>query len=116
MPNDVNLVLIAGRVTREPEARTSAGGTVWARLGLAVNRWIAGRDGGQGREVADFVDGVAFDHLAERLPGIATKGSLVLVRGRLSTQERDGNHVLGLVLEDVQLLASATPEHESPLP
>ena len=44
---DYNLVVIVGRLTRDPELRyTADGGTPYARLSMAVNRQITTPDGG----------------------------------------------------------------------
>lgn len=103
----MNEVRLVGRVTRDPESRTGGSGTTYCRLGIACSRWVPGRQGAEGKEVTDFLDGVCFGGLAERLPGLAPRGALVLVRGRLSNDERDGRRELRLLVEGVQLLTRA---------
>ena len=87
-----NRVILMGNLTRDPDVRsTGASGMKVARLGLAVNERRKGRDG-QYVDAPVFVDVDVWDRLAELCGQHLTKGSPVLVEGRLQMDawEKDG--------------------------
>ena len=87
-----NKVIIMGNLTRDPDVRaTGPSGMRVARLGLAVNERRRDRNG-QIQDFPVFVDVDAWDRLAELCGQYLTKGSSVLVEGRLQmdTWEKDG--------------------------
>jgi len=87
-----NKVILMGNLTRDPEIRaTGAGGLKVARLGLAMNERRKDRNG-QLQEFPVFVDIDAWDKLAELCGQYLTKGSSILVEGRLQMDywEKDG--------------------------
>lgn len=74
-----NKVVLMGNITRTPDIRSIPGsGTAVARTGIAVNR--KSRD----KEDVMFVDIVAFGRNAEIMGEYVTKGTPLLVEGRLS--------------------------------
>jgi single-strand DNA-binding protein len=79
---DMNKVLLAGRLTRDPELRYTPQGTPVCKLGLAVSRFYKGRDGDRKEETV-FIDVTAWDKMAEYLGQKLKQGSPVLVEGRL---------------------------------
>lgn len=82
-----NKVVLMGNVTRNPDVRTIPGSsTAVARTGLAVNRKY--RD----KEEVMFIDIVAYGRNAEVMGEYITKGSPILIDGRLSMNswEQDG--------------------------
>ena len=97
----MNKVILIGRLTRDPEARTSQGGEPVARFTLAVDR--------RGRErAADFIGCVAFGKTAESVGQYLRKGSRVGVCGRIQTgsYERDGRKVYttDVIADEVEFL------------
>jgi single-strand DNA-binding protein len=78
----VNVVLLVGNLTRDPEVRDSPTGTPVATLGLAVNSRVKGQDG-EWRENPCFVDVVVFGLQAEACGEYLEKGAPALVEGRL---------------------------------
>ena len=87
-----NKVILMGNLTRDPDVRaTGASGMKVARLGIAVNERRRDRSG-QFVDFPVFVDVDAWDKLAELCGQYLTKGSSVLVEGRLQmdTWEKDG--------------------------
>ena len=87
-----NKVILMGNLTRDPDVRvTGATGMKVARIGLAVNERRRDRNG-QSVDYPVFVDVDAWDKLAELCGQYLTKGSSILVEGRLQmdTWERDG--------------------------
>jgi len=87
-----NRVILMGNLTRDPDVRTAGtAGMKVARLGIAVNERRRDRNG-QVQEFPVFVDIDAWDKLAELCGQYLTKGSPILVEGRLQmdTWEKDG--------------------------
>jgi single-strand DNA-binding protein len=102
-----NRVVLLGNVTRNPELRYIASGTAVTDIGLAVNdrrktptgEWV---------EETTFVDVTLWGRTAEVACEYVTKGSPLLIEGRLKldTWEKDGkkNSKLRVVGEKMQLL------------
>jgi single-strand DNA-binding protein len=106
---DMNKVIVAGNLTRDPEVRHIASGTAVADLGLAINRRYKDNSGRDKEEVV-FVDVTVWDRQAENCAQYLTKGSPVLVEGRLKFDqwEKEGKKQskLSVVAERVQFLSS----------
>lgn len=84
---NVNILIVGGRLTRDPELKTGSNGRPVCRTSMAINRKRkAGND-----EVV-FIDITLFDQLAESFHRFHKRGSTVLVTGRLFQQEwnKDG--------------------------
>ncbi|NDC63044.1 MAG: single-stranded DNA-binding protein [Planctomycetia bacterium] len=104
-----NRVVLLGNVTRDPELRYISSGTAVTDIGLAVNdrRKTAS---GEWVEETTFVDVTLWGRTAEVAGEYVTKGSPLLIEGRLKldTWEKDGkkNSKLRVVGERMQLLGS----------
>jgi single-strand DNA-binding protein len=79
---DMNIVLLMGNVTRDIEIRYTSSGAAIGTLGLAMNRSYRTRSGEEREEVC-FVDVDVFGQQAEACRNHLSKGSPVLVEGRL---------------------------------
>jgi len=104
----LNKVFLIGNLTRDPELRYTASGTVVADLGLAVNRrWTNG--GGEVKEDVLFITVVAWGKQGEAAAQYLAKGSPVHVEGRLqarSWESKDGEKrtIFEVVAERLQFL------------
>ena len=104
-----NRVILLGNVTRDPELRYISNGTAVTEIGLAVNdrRKTAS---GEWVEETTFVDVTLWGRTAEIAGEYVTKGSPLMIEGRLKldTWEKDGkkNSKLRVVGEKMQLLGS----------
>ena len=104
-----NKVILLGNVTRDPELRYIANGTAVTDIGLAVNdrRKTAT---GEWVEETTFVDVTLWGRTAEIAGEYVTKGSPLLIDGRLKldTWEKDGkkNSKLRVVCDRMQLLGA----------
>ena len=88
----LNHITIMGRLTRDPELRRTGSGIAVASFTVAVDRDFSGRDGGE-RET-DFIDCVAWRQTGEFVSKYFTKGSMMVVSGRLqirSWTDKEGN-------------------------
>ena len=89
----LNHIVIMGRLTRDPELRTTQSGVSVTSFTVAVDRDFGGRDGGERQ--TDFVDCVAWRQTGEFVSKYFHKGSMIVVSGRLQSrkwQDRDGNN------------------------
>lgn len=82
---NLNKVILAGNLTRDPEVRYTTKGTAVADLGLAVNRRVPDGNGGYNEE-ATFIDVTAWGATAENAGKYLSKGRGVLVEGRLQLE------------------------------
>ena len=80
-----NSITVVGNPTRDPELRFTQSGKPTVTLGLAVNRRY--QVNGEWQEQTSFMNVVAWDQLAENIAASLTKGSRVLVTGRLDVRE-----------------------------
>ena len=104
-----NKVVLLGNVTRDPELRYISSGTAVTDIGLAINdrRKTAT---GEWVEETTFVDVTLWGRTADIAGEYVTKGSPLLIEGRLKldTWEKDGkkNSKLRVVCNRMQLLGS----------
>lgn len=88
----LNHIVLMGRLTRDPELRSTTSGTPVASFSLAVDRDFASRDGGERQ--TDFIDVVAWRQTGEFVSKYFQKGSMAVVSGRLQIRDwtdREGN-------------------------
>lgn len=83
----MNLVVLRGRLTRDPEIKTTQSGKQVCRFTLAV-------DGRRKEDSADFVPCVAWEKIADVIGRYCEKGKQIEVVGRISVrpyEDKDGN-------------------------
>lgn len=88
----LNHIIIMGRLTKDPELRSTGAGTSVASFRLAVERDFKNRESEE--KQTDFLEVVAWRQTAEFVSKYFTKGRMAVVSGRLQTREwtdRDGN-------------------------
>lgn len=105
----LNKVFLIGNLTRDPELRYTGNGAAVASFGLAVNRKY--KQGEELKEETCFVDITVWNKQAETCTEYLTKGSPVLIEGRLSyrtweTEEGQKRSKLDVVAINVQFLGS----------
>lgn len=81
-------ITVVGNLTRDPELRYTQSGKATVTVGLAVNRRY--QVNGEWQEQTSYMNVVAWDQLAENIAASLTKGSRVLVSGRLDVREYQG--------------------------
>lgn len=86
---DLNKVMIIGRLTREPELRTTPGGASVCTLGIATNYVYNNQQTGQKVEQVEYHNVVLWRKLAEIANQYLKKGQRVYVEGRLQTRSWD---------------------------
>ncbi|EGQ3110251.1 single-stranded DNA-binding protein, partial [Staphylococcus pseudintermedius] len=104
----INRVVLVGRLTKDPEFRTTQSGVEVATFTLAVNRNYKNKNGEQ---QADFINCIVFRKQAENVNNYLNKGNLAGVDGRLqsrSYENQEGRRVFvtEVVCDSVQFLES----------
>lgn len=79
---NINRVLVAGNLTRDPKVRMLDGGRAVAAFGLAVNERYTGKDGAK-KETTTFLDVECWGKTAELVGQYLTKGRGCFIEGRL---------------------------------
>jgi len=82
---DLNKVILVGRVTADPQVRSTPGGQSVTTIGVATNRTWTDK-AGQKQEQTEFHNVVLWGRTAEIAGQYLTKGAMVLIEGRLQTR------------------------------
>jgi single-strand DNA-binding protein len=101
-----NTVTLVGNLTRDPELRFTQSGQARAVLGLAVNRRWQNRASGEWEEQTSFFNVVCWREMAENASESLSRGSRVLVTGRLEqrtweTQEGESKSVVEVIADEI---------------
>jgi len=91
---NLNKVFLIGRLTQDPQLRTTPNGQSVCSFGIATNRIRKDRKTGEVKKSTEYHNIVLWQRLAEIASQYLTKGSLVLIEGRLQTrtwQDSSGN-------------------------
>ncbi len=86
---NLNKAFILGRLTADPQLRSTAGGTQVGSFSVATNR-VWNDPSGAKKESTEFHNVVVWGKQAEVAGRFLVKGSLVLIEGRLQTREWEG--------------------------
>lgn len=93
MAKGFNKVILMGNLTRDVEMRTTPSGQTVANFSLAISRSWKDQNG-QTQEQTSFINCVAWGKAGEIIAQYTSKGSPLLVSGRLdqrSYEDKDGN-------------------------
>ena len=109
----MNSINIIGRLTKEPELKTTANGNKVVSFCLAVDR----RDKAK---TTDWIDCVAWNKTAEILAQYCHKGKLISVSGSLQTRTYDSNghqvKVSEVLVNSMDMLSKDEAPHQQPAP
>ena len=89
----INRIVLVGRLTRDPELRTTTTGKNFVNFSIAVNKRI--KPTGADERDADFFNVKAWNQTADYDSNYLTKGRLVSVDGRMESRkytDKDGNN------------------------
>jgi single-strand DNA-binding protein len=103
----MNRTFLVGRLTADPELRTTPTGIATTRITVAVNRM----PNANGERIADFINVVVWRRQAENVSKYCTKGSLVGVEGRIQSRSYDAQdgtrrYVTEVIADNVTFLGS----------
>ncbi|MBI2064320.1 MAG: single-stranded DNA-binding protein [Candidatus Yanofskybacteria bacterium] len=104
---NLNRVILIGRLTADPESRTTATGQDVASLRVATNRTWSNQQG-QKQEQVEFHSVTVWGRLAQIANQYLKKGGLVMIEGRLQTrnwvgQDNVKHYRTEIVAENIQL-------------
>ncbi len=83
---DLNNVLVAGRLTRDPELKYTSGGQAYCKIRIANSRFYKDKSGNR-QEESNFLDAVVWGQMAEFVGERLRKGRAVWIEGRLVSSE-----------------------------
>ena len=110
--SDINVVVLAGRLSKECELKFTNNGTPVAKFSIAVNRWA------KDKEEVSFIDITLWGKQAESLAPYLTKGKQVVIQGELvqDSWEKDGQKFsrVGVTARQVQLVGSKDEQKQAP--
>lgn len=87
----MNKVVLLGRLTADPELRTTQSGVSTCKFTIAVDRRFA--DKNTGERQADFITCIAWRQAAEFVSRYFNKGKMIVVEGTLRNNNyQDKNH------------------------
>ena len=86
-----NTITLVGNLTRDPELRFTPSGLATATLGIAVNRSWRNKQTNEWDEAVSFFDVTCWAQMAENVAESVTKGTRVLVTGRLEQRSWETN-------------------------
>jgi len=89
MSVSLNKAFVLGRLTRDPEIRTTPNGQKVTTIGIATNRYYKDKEGNR-QEQTEFHDTVLWGRLAEIAGQYLVKGQEVLIEGRIQTRSWEG--------------------------
>lgn len=113
MSLNLNKVMLAGNLTRDPQVRFFANERAVADFGLAINRRFKTNDGQQ-KDETTFVDVECWGRTAELVGQYLTKGRPAYIEGRLKLDQWDDKESgqkrskLKVVADTVQFLSAGT--------
>ena len=101
---DTNVTILAGRLTKDPELKTTTSGTTITNFSLAVNH---------ADELTSFFEIVCFGRVAENVAKYVQKGRQVIVSGRLqqrSWEAKDDTtrYAVEVIANQVQFVGSSS--------
>lgn len=111
----INSVTLVGRLTKDPELRTTPSGVEVGNFTLAVNRTFTNH---QGEREADFINCIVFRKQAVNVNQYLFKGKLAGIVGRLQTRSYDNKegqkvYVTEVVCDNVQFLEPKDSQNSS---
>ena len=107
----MNKVILAGRLTKDPEVRYTQTGMAVARFNLAVNRRIS-KDG---QQQADFIPIVVFNKLAEICGNHLAKGRQIIMAGRIqvssyTAQDGSKRYSTEVIMDELEFVGKKPAE------
>ena len=116
---DLNRATIIGRLTNDPESRTTPSGQTVTSFSIATNfRWTDAN--GQKQDKAEFHNIVAWRKLAETITTYLKKGSRIYLEGRLQTRSWDDQNGVKKfrteIIADNMIMLDAKSDGKTPSP
>lgn len=91
MSSDINKCVLIGRLTRDPESKSTNSGQSFTKFSLASNRAIYNRDTKETKYEAGFFDCTCWGKGGEAIAKYAKKGARICVEGSLRWSSWEGS-------------------------
>lgn len=109
MASNTNRVILSGRLTRDPELRTTGGGTPVCEIGLAFT--TQRKDGDEWVDESNFVNVTVWGKRGETVARLKVKGDPVIIDGRLrwrqwETDDGSKRSVVEVVADSVEFIST----------
>ena len=78
----MNIAILMGRMTRDPELKYTSGGKAYTTFALAVQKT---------KDEAEFIDCVAWEKTAENIAEYFGRGNRILINGKIITSTYESN-------------------------
>ncbi len=114
MAGSINTVVLVGNLTRDPELRSTPGGTSICALRVAVNDRAKDPTTGEWTDKPNYFSVDVFGPQGERCAQWLTKGRQVAIEGRLrwrewETQDGQKREAVSVVANNVQFIGPREP-------
>ena len=111
----MNKIILVGRLTKDPEVRTTSAGFNTVNFTVAVNRNFKNKEGNYD---ADFLPCVAFRQTADFISKFFKKGNMICLDGRVQTRNYDAadgskRYVTEVVVENVEFVGGKNDSSSS---
>ena len=83
---NLNKVVLAGRLTGDPELKQTPSGVSVTNFSIAINRRFSSRNGENAEQQTDFINVVAWRQTAEFITKFFRKGSAICLTGSIQTR------------------------------
>ena len=83
---NLNKVVLAGRLTSDPELKQTTSGVSVTNFSIAINRRFSSRGGENAEQQTDFINVVAWRQTAEFITKFFRKGSAICLTGSIQTR------------------------------
>lgn len=90
-----NILLLTGRLTRDPEIKRTTSGKSLAKFSLAVSEY---------KDKVMFVNCTAWDKMSDIIGNHYKKGMLVLVKGSLVIDKKDDKQYVSCNVHEAQIM------------
>ena len=109
----INSVVLVGRITKDPELKTTQSNIPVVTFTIAVNRQYATENG---EREADFIQCVVWRKQAENMAKYVSKGDMLGVMGRIQTRQYEADngmrYITEVVCDSVQFLENKQEEKQ----
>jgi single-strand DNA-binding protein len=103
----INKVILVGRITKDPELKSTQSNINFVNFTIAVNRQFTDQSG---ERQADFIQCIVWRRQADNLARFIKKGALLGVEGRIQTRTYEADngtrYITEVVCDSVQFLES----------